>query len=148
MSDRLHDILRALPAERARPDFTQCTLARLDGLPGKPAQRWQALLSRRWVLATATCAALVFGLGALWLREATPSRSLHPSEARQALAEIRAEHNRLQHEIQDLSASGASLDEGVLYLGGNESVDFVVDLQRVTPAPRGVSPASYTTTTY
>ena len=58
------------------------------------------------------------------------------AQARQALAEIRAEHTRLEREVQDLS------QPSVVYLGGNEDVDLVLDLGR-TGGTEGAKPAAY-----
>lgn len=148
MTDTLNELLRATPGERARSGFTQAVLARLDAPAAPSVSRWTTFFNRPWMLATATATALLLSLGAAWLYQALPSRTRHQTEARQALAEIRAEHARLQQEFQNLSTASTSPDEGVVYIGGNENVDFVVDLERVAPAPRGVATASYANATY
>jgi hypothetical protein len=157
MSDeRLKELLNQVPAERARPDFTQRVLARLDVPQGASEKGGLSLFGPRWVLAAAACAAILASLGALWLHEAPPDRPLQEAEARQALEAIRAEHARLQREVENLGSPAGNLgirpeaisDDGMVYLGGNENVDLVVDPGRVAPSPQGVSTASYTNATY
>ncbi len=107
----------------------------LGGLDG-PAR---AASGHRWLLTAAvTAAALALGL---WLlpREAPEPR----------LAETRAlqeEHRRLMEELESLKASlRDSRPAPVLYLGGNENVDLVLDLGpvwREQPAA-GFRPAVY-----
>jgi len=138
-NERLSEILRALPDAPARPDFTQRVLALLDAPPEPRGLGFAG----RWVLATAACAGIVLGAGALWLHRAPSGDELRRQQAEEALAGIRAEHTRLRQELGRLSGGSETADNGVVYLGGNENVDFVVDLQRVPVAPDGVSAASY-----
>jgi len=142
--NRLNEMLSSLPAERAATGFTQRVLARLDASERRP----EPFLSRRWLLASTACAAIVLALGALWLREGKTSTEMHAAQAREALAEIRAEHARLRQEFQSLSTPAASPDEGLVYIGGNENVDLVVDPERVPPAPSTATPAAYRNETY
>jgi len=51
--------------------------------------------------------------------------ALEAVRAQQALQEIRAEHGRLEREIRELSRPS------MVYLGGNENVDLVLDLGKV-----------------
>jgi hypothetical protein len=138
-NERLSEILRALPGASARPDFTQRVLARLDA---PPAPRGLGFAGR-WVLAAAACAGIVLGAGALRLYQVPSGDELRRQQAEETLAGIRAEHARLRQELERLAGESEAPDNGVVYLGGNENVDFVVDLQRVTVAPNGVSAASY-----
>jgi cell division protein FtsB len=123
---RLGDLLRELPREQARPGFTARVLHRLD------APRRRRLIPRL-ALATTLTAVLIATAGLLIdaRRDA-----LANARAEQALAEIRAEHARLRQEVQDLS------QPPVVYLGGNEDVDLVLDLGKVRGS-EGATPAAY-----
>jgi len=125
---RLGDLLRELPREQARPGFTARVLHRLD-----------APERRRWVpiprLALATALAVVLAVTAGLLIDARRD-ALESSRAEKALAEIRAEHARLEREVRDLS------QPPVIYLGGNEDVDLVLDLGKVRGS-EGATPAAY-----
>jgi hypothetical protein len=126
---RLGEILRELPRPTARPGFTARVLHRLEAPPRRrPSSRpaWAGAL----VLATA----LILAAGVLVdaRREAAEA-----ARARQALQEIRAEHGRLEREVQELSAPPP-----VMYLGGNENVDLVLDLGKVG-GKEGAKPAAY-----
>jgi hypothetical protein len=128
---RLGDLLRELPREQARPGFTARVLHRLDA---GPAWRW--LISwrvPRLALATALTVVLVITAGLL-IQERRAA--LANARAERALAEIRAEHARLEREVQDLS------QPPVIYLGGNENVDLVLDLGKVRGS-EGATPAAY-----
>jgi hypothetical protein len=142
-NDRLSTLLQQLPVEPARPGFTARVLARLDAPDSANARipRRPLALTLRWALAAAGVTAALLAGGLRW-QAAHPTQDPRALAARRTLAEIRAEHARLQGELKTLS------DRRVVYLGGNEHMDFVVDLQRVPPAPRGVATASYTPSTY
>jgi hypothetical protein len=67
------------------------------------------------------------------------AESIQAAEARRAqriLQEIRAEHGRLEQEIQELSQPPR------VYIGGNEDVDLVLDLGKVSGS-EGATPAAY-----
>jgi len=125
---RLGDLLRELPREQARPGFTARVLHRLD-----------APERRRWIpiprLALATALTVVLAVAAGILSDARRD-ALASARAEQALAEIRAEHARLEREVRDLS------QPPVIYLGGNEDVDLVLDLGKVRGS-EGATPAAY-----
>ena len=124
---RLGDLLRELPREQARPGFTARVLHRLDA----PARRRSM---PRLALATALTAVLAVTAGLLIdaRRDA-----LANARAERALAEIRAEHARLEREVRELSDPPS-----VVYLGGNEDVDLVLDLGKVRGS-EGATPAAY-----
>jgi hypothetical protein len=124
---RLGDLLRELPREQARPGFTARVLHRLDA----PERRASM---PRLALATVLAAALVVTTG--WLIDARRD-ALANARAERVLAEIRAEHTRLEREVQDLSQPPS-----VVYLGGNEDVDLVLDLGKIRGS-EGATPASY-----
>jgi hypothetical protein len=112
---RLGDLLRELPRESACPGFTTRVLQRLDA----PERRRSM---PRLALAGAMAATLAVTAGIL-----VDARrdALEAVRAQRALAEIRAEHGRLEREVQELS------QPPVVYLGGNENVDLVLDLGKV-----------------
>jgi hypothetical protein len=124
---RLGDLLRELPRERARPGFTARVLNRLESPARRPA------VSR---LAMAGALAAFLAVGAAALVDAR-REAVETAHARQALQEIRAEHLRLEREVHDLSAPPP-----VVYLGGNEQVDLVLDLGQVDGS-EGATPVAY-----
>jgi type II secretory pathway component PulM len=125
---RLGDLLRELPREPARPGFTARLLQRLNRLEAPERRRSLPRLAMAGALATLAITAGVLVDARRDAREAI--------QARQALQEIRAEHGRLQREIQELS------QPPVMYLGGNENVDLVLDLGQVG-GTEGAKPAAY-----
>lgn len=126
---RLGDLLRELPRERARPGFTARALQRLEA-PERP--RW----SPRLATAGALAAAIVLSASAGLLVNAR-QEAVEQARAQRALAEIRAEHRRLEREIQELDQRPP-----VVYLGGNEDVDLVLDLGKVRGS-EGATPVAY-----
>jgi anti-sigma factor RsiW len=113
----LDQILRELPREQAREGFTARVLANLES-QGRPAI-WRP----RLVFAAAALVAVMASAGVLQYRVAQ-----RHEEARRVLRELRSEHDSLKHEFESLSAPP------VVYVGGNEQVDLVVDLSRVQGA--------------
>jgi hypothetical protein len=133
---RIGELLRELPRERARNGFTARVLERLDaGEAGRPALFWRPVAA----FAAAILAAVAIPAGLLMDRAADRER-IRAAEARQILEEIRAEHGRLERELEEIS------EPPVLYLGGDENVDFVLDLRRVPES--GTRPAAYTNQTF
>jgi hypothetical protein len=117
-------LLRELPREQAREGFTARALARLDAPEPKP---WLHSRRYRLVFATAALAAVVASAGILQVH-AGRQEALRTAEARKLLRELRSEHDSLKQELQTLS------QPPVVYLGGDEEVDLVVDLSRVQSA--------------
>ena len=112
----LNRILSELPREQAREGFTARVLAALEERPtmwGRP----------RLVFAAAALVAVMASAGVLQYRA-----DQRHEEARRVLRELRSEHDSLKHELESLSAPP------VVYVGGNEQVDLVVDLSRVQGA--------------
>ncbi|HSS51294.1 MAG TPA: hypothetical protein VLX28_20315 [Thermoanaerobaculia bacterium] len=66
-------------------------------------------------------------------------RARKHQEAVQALKELRAEHGRLAAELHEIS------EPPVVYLGGDEKVDYVLDLGKVRNAEvvTSATPAAY-----
>jgi hypothetical protein len=130
-------LLRELPREKARPGFTTRVLARLDAVSERRERRglpraWRPRLAAAFtVLVVASGAA---GLVRYEQREA--QRAARVARARQLLRELRAEHGQIKRELESLPAPP------VVYLGGNEDMDLVVDLRQVREES-GVRPATY-----
>lgn len=141
MSDeRLTQLLGALQRERAGDDFTRRVLARLDEAERAAARVADHPADRAWLgrLALPVAAAVVLMVALL----ARPEPSAAPggkSEARRLLAEIRREHGRLASELAALRQDRGS---PVLYLGGDDDVDLVLDLGRVRELPEGAAARS------
>ena len=128
---RLGDLLRELPREHARPGFTARVVNRLDAPERRRSIPWRI---PRLALATALTIVLTVTAGFL-VKERRDA--LANARAEQALAEIRAEHARLEREVRELSDQPS-----VVYLGGNENVDLVLDLGKVRGS-EGATPAAY-----
>jgi len=137
---QLGRLLRELPRERAGDGFTARVLDRLDRLdaPASGKTRGGTLRQGPWVLATAALFALVVSVAVLG--RPTPEREVR--RARQTLVDIRNEHERIEQELRRLQQMHGqdSAAPQVVYLGGDESMDLVVDLGRV---PEGPAPVSY-----
>lgn len=132
---RIGELLRELPRERARTGFTARVVRSLDAPEaGRPALRWRPAAA----LTAALLAAAALSAGLLERR----AESVRAAEARQLLEEIRAEHGRLAREVEEIS------EPPVIYLGGDEDVDFVVDLSRVPEAGGAVQAAAYSNQTF
>ncbi|HEY0510786.1 MAG TPA: hypothetical protein VGH73_02705 [Thermoanaerobaculia bacterium] len=125
---RLGDLLRELPREPARPGFTAGVLRRI-AVP----ERRQRRLSPRVALAGALALTLTVAAGAL---VEARREAIETARTRQALQDIRAEHGRLEREVEELS------QPSVVYLGGNENVDLVLDLGKAR-GTEGAKPAAY-----
>lgn len=133
---QIADLLRELPREHARPGFTARLLEKLE--EDRPAPWWASRLSL--VSAVTALAALVVSAGVLTDWRLSPRKSVDTAEARQILEEIRAEHGRLERELREIS------EPPVVYLGGDEQVDLVLDLGNVGGSE--VAPAAYQNTQY
>lgn len=120
----LRQLLRDMPREQARTGFTSRVLAGLDA--GPEPRSWRTWQQPRLVLATAALVAVVGSAGFLQVR-ADRHEEMRKAEARKILQELRSEHESLERELRSLS-------EPVIYVGGNENVDLVVDLSRAQNA--------------
>lgn len=122
--DRSLTLLRDLPPERARPGFTGRVLAALDERPAAPVWR-----RPRLVFAAAALLAVTTSVGIVQVTQVRAEReAADRAEARRLLRELRSEHDDLKHDFETLSTPP------VVYVGGNEQVDLVVDLSRVQGA--------------
>ena len=120
--DGLREALRGLPAATPGPAFTARVLARLDRpprarRPHSPEGRHQV---PAWVTAAATMAVLVAGLWGV-----AAGRQAWQQQRRRAA--LQAESAALARELAALHEEVAK-PAPVLYLGGNEQVDVVLDL--------------------
>jgi len=135
------ELLRELPSEHARPGFTARVLEQLDAEPQK-ASRWSFRLAP--ALAVAALLAVAISAGALieW-----QGRARKHQEEVQALQELRAEHGRLEAELHAISATS---EPPVVYLGGDEQFDYVLDLGKVRDAEvvTSATPAAYHIATF
>jgi hypothetical protein len=135
MSDeRLTRLLGALPRETAGDDFTRRILARLDEAERATARPDRAAWLGRLALPVAAAVVLVVAL--LARLEPSSGPPAGAAEARRLLEEIRREHGRLEGELAALRQDRGS---PVLYLGGDEEVDLVLDLGRVRELPQGTA---------
>ena len=130
----LDRLLADLPRETASPDFSRRVL---DDLGGPRRARSRPV----WLIAAATAAAaLVVGL---WLVPKSAPPTLPP----ETLA-LQAEHRQLMEELAELKANlrASRAPAPVIYMGGDESLDLVLDLGPVWSgeAAGGALPAVYT----
>ncbi|HSN85142.1 MAG TPA: hypothetical protein VL025_00225 [Thermoanaerobaculia bacterium] len=132
---QLGRLLRDLPEERARPGFTTRVLARLDE-PGRRPFAWWPRLALAGIPAALLVGGISVGLLGARPESLSPERA---AEARQILDELRAEQERLEQDFQTLRGTE---DGDVIYLGGNEEIDLVVDMSNV-PKGDGTVPAAY-----
>lgn len=131
-------LLRELPRERASNGFTARVLDHLDR-PAAPARQAPARL--RWAVVTAAALLLSTGSFLEWRDQRQTAALLEDAtEARQLLEELRVEHDRLSRDLRSLNDPSAP---EVLYLGGDETMDLVVDLDRVREEEGEMVPVAY-----
>ena len=128
--ERIDDLLRTLPRERAGEDFTYRMMERLDG--ETPTKR-----RGRLALGIAVAAVLVavVSTGVLLWQQA------EKAELREEIAVLRAEHQALSRELQLVMDSGV---RPVVYLGGDDRTDYVLDMNKLMHEKPIVTPARYT----
>ncbi len=137
MDDRgLDRLLKELPRVPASPGFTGRVLSRLDQPAGR-SERADLRRPGRWGLPwprlalPAAALAVAFGAVAVTHQVRTERVRSEAAEVRQLLDEIRHEHGRLEDDLRELDHLAA---EPVLYLGGDDDFDLVVDLGRLPEA--------------
>ena len=157
-NEPLRDALRRLPAETASEAFTTRVLARLDDAA-----------PRTWMLRMAPVAGMLIlaavALPTAWHfmnsdaevrpRTATAVQATEVDRATQRarvleeLASLKADREQLNRDWRQYRNLAQGV-EPVLYLGGNEKVDVLLDLRRVPPrALQGdVMPASLNERSY
>lgn len=133
--------LRDLPRERAAPGFTRRVLA---GIDRRPASALRTALDPggarshrlRLAAASAVTALVLAGAVALALTLSTPRRE-RASEPERAvrLRTLAAERDRLADELAEIRRLSRE-PLPVVYLGGDESVDLVVDPQVLSELAR------------
>jgi hypothetical protein len=134
MNDRrLGELLRSLPRPQASEDFTGRVLARLHDEQRRPRP-----VVRPWMAAAAAALALaaLAPFSARWL---APERSL--ADERAQLGELQREHRQLEQELSSLMSLGGDADD-VVYLGGDDDVALVVDLDRLAGNEPYAQPAA------
>ena len=132
--DPLREALRELPRESAGADFTPRLMARLAAESRSPAPglfQWRP--AWRAVAAAATLAGLL-AAGGVTLSRLGPHPDAGSEAARRArlerLERLQAERARLAAELQDLKQMADTTDP-VIYLGGDDRVDLVLDVGRL-----------------
>ncbi len=119
--NRLSEILQSLPRERAGGDFTARVRSRIEKRPTLLGAAW----SRPALAAAMALIALTLGFG--W-REWRHAKAQTATVARLEL--LLEEKQALEAELVSLRRL-ASDARPVVYLGGNEQVDLVLDLERL-----------------
>lgn len=112
---QLIELLSDLPRTGASDGFTERTLARIDAAPRETSN------ARRFAAAAAIALAVLSG-----------AIGHHEWRERQRAEALREEHRRIAAELQQLKEE-ASEYQPVVYLGGDEKADYVLDL-RTPPA--------------
>jgi hypothetical protein len=129
--EELRSLLRSLPRERASNGFTDEVLGRLD-VANRPFYR-----QPRCALAAGLVLILVV---AGWFGTGRWQDARQAEQTRQRIQALRTELEQLQKGVtllRDLAP--------VLYLGGDEDVDLVIDLRHLVSDERGepAKPVSY-----
>lgn len=141
---QLSELLAAMPREKASKGFTAQVLARIVAAPAQgTTSPTRATVSEskglRWPLApllaaaAILCISLGFGGRELW----------HRHEREEAVARyetLRAEHEALEAELHRLRLLAVEA-RPVVYLGGDENVEYVVDLSAPQRRREGIYPA-------
>ena len=118
--DSISAALESLPRDAAGPSFTAGVLRRLDREARQPPPA-------RWTLMAATAAVLLTAGGLGW-QEWQQHKSQR--QARIQLESMLAEQQALRAELRSLLQL-AEEARPIVYLGGNEKVDLVLDLARL-----------------
>lgn len=127
--EELRSLLRSLPRERASEGFTGEVLGRLD-VAKRPIYR-----QPRYALAAGLVLVVAGWFGASHWQDVRKAE-----QTRQRIQALRAELEQLQNGVtllRDLAP--------VLYLGGDEDVDLVIDMRHLVRDERGepAKPISY-----
>jgi hypothetical protein len=121
IDEELDALLAALPRERAGRGFGQAVQARIHRPPGR----------RSWLpLAAGAAAAVLVVVLVLVVRGQLARERAGRAELVEHIAELRRDHDRLSAELRQLRAR-LRREQPVLYLGGDDRVDYVLDLRRL-----------------
>lgn len=140
LPEALGRALRALPRERAGAGFTRGVLDRLEAGGDRAARggpRFSGLAPGAVRLAAASAVTAVALAGALTVAGPVRERAGAPDRAQRAerLEALDAERARLANELAEIRRL-AREPLPVVYLGGDESVDLVVDPQSLSRTAR------------
>lgn len=127
--EHLRNLLSSLPREEASEDFTERVMSRLD-----EANRPAYLQPRFALVASLTL------IVAAWFGFNQWQSSIEEEQTNTRIRTIKTEVQQLQNDIRLLRDLAP-----VLYLGGDEDVDFVLDLRQLAGESEGESsqPISY-----
>jgi hypothetical protein len=131
-SDPLAAALRALPRESAGEGFTARVLARLDRAPA-PGRRPPLAVAAAATLASLGLGALVWALLSSGQLAGPPYRPGPEPTRRARLEALETERARLAVELEEIRRLAAE-PAPVLYLGGDDEVDLVLDLAGLAEA--------------
>ena len=131
--DPLIEALRDLPRETASDDFTSRVMERLEHERDTPSR------PRLWIVALATVLGLAIGLP--WLEDSRDQRRADDLAAR--TRELKERHRALELELEEIRTRYEH-ERPVVYLGGDDEVDFVLDLRPLAEelATRRPTPAA------
>lgn len=128
--EQLNELLKRLPRRDSSSGFTGRLLARLDETRNRPV-----------LFPWAAAAALISMVTVAGL---TGHYFIDKEQQRQKIEAFRAEQQEIVLELQELKRL-AEESNPVIYLGGNEDVEYVIDLRAVEFNPGQIRPASYST---
>ena len=121
--EHIRNLLSSLPREEASEDFTERVMSRLDEAKRPVYQQHR--------LALAASLALIV---AAWFGLSRWQSSVEEQQTNARIRTIKTEVQQLQNDIRLLRDLAP-----VLYLGGNENVDFVLDLRQLAGESEGES---------
>ncbi len=138
--DPVRDELRALPRVAASPGFTRRLLVRLDAEAALGTSSRAPRPSRlAWAGAAGALALALIVFGGLQLQRAHERRV-----AAAELAALKRQQLEISRELAHLREQSDAL-QPVVYIGGNDNADFVLDVGRLARAAdsENIRPAGY-----